>query len=204
MHGTNLPSGRTAIGPMARSRPIRSPGITLSCASKTKWRRCARWYGLHSPICTRPFPTAKGRRCCARRCLWPITTRTTWANWLWLSKCWAPGRRIEFSGDRFQERRSFTPCGITDRCHFRIRRGWHGPRELNLNIRRVSSLAVLALGFLFSRAEANAQNLTLEGQTGGFITPTAYVVYTENGHIFSHPAVGYHFVNTHKVIGDIH
>jgi hypothetical protein len=49
-----------------------------------------------------------------------------------------------------------------------------------------------------------AQNLTLEGQTGGFITPTAYVVYTAKGHIFSHPAVGYHFVNTSKVVGDIH
>ncbi len=49
-----------------------------------------------------------------------------------------------------------------------------------------------------------AQNLTLEGQTGGFITPTAYVVYSAKGHIFSHPAVGYHFVNTSKVVGDIH
>ena len=48
-----------------------------------------------------------------------------------------------------------------------------------------------------------AQNLTLEGQTGGFITPTAYVVYGEKGHFFSHPAVGYHFVNANKVIGDI-
>ena len=34
-----------------------------------------------------------------------------------------------------------------------------------------------------------AQNLTLEGQTGGFLTPTAYVVYTEKGQFFSHPAV---------------
>jgi len=49
----------------------------------------------------------------------------------------------------------------------------------------------------------NAQNLTLEGQTGGFITPTAYVVYAEKNHIFSHPAVGYHFINASKVIGDI-
>jgi hypothetical protein len=50
----------------------------------------------------------------------------------------------------------------------------------------------------------NAQNLTLEGQTGGFITPTAYVVYGEKGTFFSHPAVGYHFVNANSVIGDIH
>jgi len=49
----------------------------------------------------------------------------------------------------------------------------------------------------------SAQYLTLEGQTGGFITPTAYVVYTEKDHFFSHPAIGYHFVNSSKVIGDI-
>jgi len=47
-----------------------------------------------------------------------------------------------------------------------------------------------------------AQNLTLEGQTGGFITPTAYVVYGAKGQFFSHPAVGYHFVNANSVIGD--
>lgn len=49
----------------------------------------------------------------------------------------------------------------------------------------------------------NAQNLTLEGQTGGFLTPTAYVVYTDKGHTFSHPAISYHFVDTAKVIGNI-
>ena len=49
-----------------------------------------------------------------------------------------------------------------------------------------------------------AQQLTLEGQTGGFLTPTAYVVYTEKGQFFSHPAIGYHFVNSNSVIGDIH
>ena len=49
-----------------------------------------------------------------------------------------------------------------------------------------------------------AQNLTLEGQTGGFITPTAYVVYAAKGQMFSHPAVGYHFVDADKVIGNIH
>lgn len=51
---------------------------------------------------------------------------------------------------------------------------------------------------------ARAQNLTLEGQTGGFITPTAYVVYTDKGKFFSHPALGYHFVDASKVIGNIH
>ncbi len=61
-----------------------------------------------------------------------------------------------------------------------------------------------AAASFFSTLGAHAQNLTLEGQTGGFITPTAYVVYTAKDHIFSHPAVGYHFVNTAKVIGNIH
>jgi Protein of unknown function (DUF3034) len=56
----------------------------------------------------------------------------------------------------------------------------------------------------FAAVRLNAQNLTLEGQTGGFITPTAYVVYSAKKQFFSHPAVGYHFVNTSKVIGDIH
>jgi len=49
---------------------------------------------------------------------------------------------------------------------------------------------------------ANAQNLTLEGQTGGFLTPTAYVVESGKGHVFSHPAFGYHFINAKTVIGD--
>jgi hypothetical protein len=70
-------------------------------------------------------------------------------------------------------------------------------------IRRIAvcgcaGLALLAAGRL------NAQNLTLEGQTGGFITPTAYVVYSEKGKFFSHPAVGYHFVDASKVIGNVH
>src|SRR6516165_6869579 len=57
---------------------------------------------------------------------------------------------------------------------------------------------------LFAAVRLNAQNLTLEGQTGGFITPTAYVVHTEAGHLWSHPAVVYHFVNASSVIGYVH
>lgn len=53
-------------------------------------------------------------------------------------------------------------------------------------------------------ARIYAQNLTLEGQTGGFITPTAYVVLSEKGHTWSHPAIGYHFVNASNVIGYVH
>ncbi len=49
----------------------------------------------------------------------------------------------------------------------------------------------------------NAQNLTLEGQTGGFLTPTAYVVYARKGQFFSHPAVGFHFIDAATVIGNI-
>ena len=52
-------------------------------------------------------------------------------------------------------------------------------------------------------SQINAQNLTLEGQTGGFLTPTAYVVYAEKGQFFSHPAIGVHFINSSKVIGNI-
>src|SRR5271166_6175940 len=57
---------------------------------------------------------------------------------------------------------------------------------------------------LFAANGLKAQNLTLEGQTGGFITPTAYVVYTAKDHFFSHPVVGYHFVNASSVIGNVH
>jgi hypothetical protein len=48
-----------------------------------------------------------------------------------------------------------------------------------------------------------AQHLTLEGQTGGFITPTAYVVESGKGKFFSHPAVGFHFIGASTVIGKI-
>ena len=52
-------------------------------------------------------------------------------------------------------------------------------------------------------ARLAAQNLTLEGQTGGFLTPTAYVVYTEKGQFFSHPVVSFHFIEASAVIGNI-
>jgi hypothetical protein len=56
---------------------------------------------------------------------------------------------------------------------------------------------------MLTTRQLNAQHLTLEGQTGGFLTPTAYVVYSDKGKTFSHPAVGYHFIDASKVIGDI-
>src|ERR1035441_3679745 len=52
-------------------------------------------------------------------------------------------------------------------------------------------------------SQLKAQNLTLEGQTGGFLTPTAYVVYADKGQFFSHPAIGVHYINASKVIGNI-
>jgi hypothetical protein len=52
-------------------------------------------------------------------------------------------------------------------------------------------------------ARLAAQNLTLEGQTGGFLTPTAYVVYTEKGQFFSHPVVSFHFIDVSAVIGNV-
>lgn len=74
-----------------------------------------------------------------------------------------------------------------------------------MNSPKVRILAIFALLFvcLVGAGRANAQNLTLEGQTGGFLTPTAYVVYSAKDHVFSHPAFGYHFVNSSKVIGNI-
>ena len=65
--------------------------------------------------------------------------------------------------------------------------------------------AAVAIAAAFSSAACiHSQNLTLEGQTGGFITPTAYVVLSEKGHTWSHPAIGYHFVNASNVIGYVH
>lgn len=75
--------------------------------------------------------------------------------------------------------------------------------RVNLRIGKTPFVGgVLAVALLMA-GRVNAQNLTLEGQTGGFITPTAYVLYTAKGQNFSHPAIGYHFINTEKVIGDV-
>jgi len=70
---------------------------------------------------------------------------------------------------------------------------------LRMPYRFVLCLALLAL----PAARLKAQHLTLEGQTGGFLTPTAYVVYTEKGQFFSHPAVGVHFIDASLVIGKV-
>jgi hypothetical protein len=67
---------------------------------------------------------------------------------------------------------------------------------------KLALCGLLTVGLLATR-QLNAQHLTLEGQTGGFLTPTAYVVESAKGKIFSHPAVGFHFINTAAVIGNI-
>jgi hypothetical protein len=70
-------------------------------------------------------------------------------------------------------------------------------------LRMLAACSGIALA-LFASARMNAQNLTLEGQTGGFITPTAYVVLTEQGHSWSHPTIGFHFINASSVIGYVY
>lgn len=74
-----------------------------------------------------------------------------------------------------------------------------------VNARRIRRFLACSLftATLFVSVAVHAQHLTLEGQTGGFITPTAYVVYTDKGHFFSHPSVGFHFIDASSVIGDL-
>jgi hypothetical protein len=69
-------------------------------------------------------------------------------------------------------------------------------------IQKLSFCGFLAVAMLLA-SQMQAQNLTLEGQTGGFLTPTAYVVYADKGQFFSHPAIGVHYINASKVIGNI-
>lgn len=74
---------------------------------------------------------------------------------------------------------------------------------MNLRIvHRLSACGFLAFALL-TTSQLSAQYLTLEGQTGGFLTPTAYVVESAKGQFFSHPAVGFHFINASAVIGNI-
>ena len=79
---------------------------------------------------------------------------------------------------------------------------WSGKKVNSGTIHKLSICGFFAVAMLFA-SQLDAQNLTLEGQTGGFLTPTAYVVYSAKGQTFSHPAVGFHFVNTSKVIGNV-
>ena len=71
-------------------------------------------------------------------------------------------------------------------------------------MKRVVISIVLGLaGLALSPLHLKAQNMTLEGQTGGFITPTAYVAWSAKGSFFARPVVGYHYVGAGSVIGKI-
>jgi len=73
-----------------------------------------------------------------------------------------------------------------------------------MNVRMTLKLFCCALVVAAAPASRlTAQYLTLEGQTGGFLTPTAYVVDMEKGQAFSHPAIGFHFIDASAVIGNI-
>ena len=76
-------------------------------------------------------------------------------------------------------------------------------KSVNLSRTRTLALCGLLVAGLLANRQLIAQHLTLEGQTGGFLTPTAYVVETAKGKIYSHPAVGFHFIDAAKVIGNI-
>jgi hypothetical protein len=74
--------------------------------------------------------------------------------------------------------------------------------SVNLRVFRNVVLCGFAALSLLAGGQLKAQHLTLEGQTGGFLTPTAYVVESAKGKIFSHPAVGFHFISAKTVIGN--
>jgi len=78
-----------------------------------------------------------------------------------------------------------------------------GVRQLGSHTIHKLAVFLFAVAALLTSNRLTAQNLTLEGQTGGFLTPTAYVVEAAKNHFFSHPAIGYHFIDSSKVIGDI-
>jgi len=73
----------------------------------------------------------------------------------------------------------------------------------NFQIGRAALAGLAAIGLAITTGAA-AQNLTLEGQTGGFITPTAYVVQSAPGAVLSRPALGFHYIRAGNVIGNVY
>lgn len=65
---------------------------------------------------------------------------------------------------------------------------------------RTVSVMTAILGGLFMTCAAKAQDLGLEGPTGVFVTPLAYVLKSPSNNI-GLPAVGYHFLDAGSVIG---
>jgi hypothetical protein len=72
-----------------------------------------------------------------------------------------------------------------------------------MNFRTLYKLSICGFlaAVLLLAGRLTAQHLTLEGQTGGFLTPTAYVVESAKGQVLSHPAIGIHYINASTVIG---
>jgi hypothetical protein len=63
-----------------------------------------------------------------------------------------------------------------------------------------ASVATAILGGLVMACTAQAQDLGLEGPTGVFVTPLAYVLKSPSKR-FGKPSVGYHFLDAGSVIG---
>ena len=62
-------------------------------------------------------------------------------------------------------------------------------------------LAVIA--FLLPAA-ACAQTIDLEGQTGGYLVPTAYSIPSDIGKKWSEPTLSFHYLQAGKVVGDFY
>jgi hypothetical protein len=62
-------------------------------------------------------------------------------------------------------------------------------------------LAVIA--FLLPAA-LSAQTIDLEGQTGGYLVPTAYSIPSDIGKKWSEPTISFHYLQAGKVIGDFY
>lgn len=73
-----------------------------------------------------------------------------------------------------------------------------------LIMKKAAMFSLASLVLIAATGAARAQNLTLEGQTGGFITPTAYVVESAKGSVFSRPSLGFHYIEAGSVIGNVY
>jgi hypothetical protein len=71
-------------------------------------------------------------------------------------------------------------------------------RPIAGSVCQVAALIIATVGFA---ASVSAQSLNLEGQTGGMVTPFAYVIESEPGHAGA-PAIGFHWLNGGEAVGD--
>src|SRR5579883_621943 len=65
-------------------------------------------------------------------------------------------------------------------------------------------LTLLFAAAMVLPASLRAQSLALEGETGGFIVPGAYMVPAEAGHKWARPTVGFHWIAGGPVLGDFY